>query len=85
MIKYVSHDFYCIQCGQKIYPLMRKKGTIKKKFHRKRLYCPYCKQEINCIEIRNDAEEFEFKEAFENGDFKEEAQESARYIKGELL
>lgn len=83
MAKYISHNFFCIQCGKAVYPIMRKEGKMKEKFHRKRLYCPYCKQEINCIEVRNDIEELEFKEAYEKGEYREEAEESIKFVNKE--
>jgi len=85
MSRFVTHNFFCIQCGNPVYPILRKRGRMKGKFHRKRLYCPHCKIDINCIEVRNMEEEFEFKEKFNNGDFVEEAQESIAYIQGERI
>lgn len=55
-----SHEFYCTKCGQRTIPLARKSGQIHKKFHLKKLYCIYCKEEINCVEIRNEFEREEF-------------------------
>ena len=84
MAKYESHNFYCINCGKPTIPIMRKNGQMHEKFHRKRLYCYNCKQEINCVECRNDMEVYEFQQAFNAGEFKEEAQESIAHIKGEI-
>ena len=79
------HDFYCPLCGQKTYSLSRVKSHQYEKHHRKKLYCPWCKIEVNCIECRNDSEVFEFKMAFENGEYTEEAQDSIEFIKQENL
>lgn len=77
-----AHDFYCIKCGNKGIPLNRKKSLQHGKFHRKRLYCPFCKIEVNHIECRNQADIEEFKMNFANGDYIEEAQESIEFVKG---
>ena len=50
MGSFSEHSFYCIQCGNKGIPIMRNNGRAKEKFHRKKLYCLHCKQEINHIE-----------------------------------
>lgn len=77
----VFNSFYCLNCGNKVYDLPRNRGYLHEKFHRKKLYCPVCKHECNCIECGNDEEIFEFKEAFAAGEYKEEAQASIDYIK----
>ena len=69
----IFHDLYCINCGNKSYTLPRKTSKLKEQFHRKLLFCPKCKKEINHIECRNDEEALMFKEAFNNGEYKEEA------------
>lgn len=71
-------DFYCINCGNKI-TLPRKLNLQKKAFHRKRLYCPFCKKELNFVECRNSWEAEEFKEDFENGVFIDECNESIEF------
>ena len=76
MANLVLHDFYCIKCGQKNLTIPRRDRRLHGKFHRKRLYCFHCGEEINCIECRSDEEVAEFKEMFERGDFKDEAEES---------
>ena len=73
---YSEHEFYCINCGNKGIPLMRQKGFQHEKFHRKKLYCPYCKMEVNHIECRTFDEVEEFKENFKNGVYKDEAEKS---------
>ena len=80
------HSFYCMNCGEKTYELMRPKSHKYGKHHRKALYCPHCRQTLNCIECRNDAEVFEFKEAFNAGEYVEEAAESINHtsIKNKL-
>lgn len=79
--EYISHSFYCLNCGQKNVDLYRKKEKLKGKGHKKVLYCPYCRQRLNHLECRNDEEVFEFKRKFQNGDYKQEALESILYVK----
>lgn len=67
------HDFYCLQCGEKVYSCVRPQAHRREQFHRKKLYCPHCKVVINTVEIKNDFEAYEFKQSFEQGEFKEEA------------
>jgi len=47
------------------------------------LWCPYCGMEVNHIECRNDSEVYEFKQAFEAGEYKEEVAQSLAFIKNE--
>jgi uncharacterized protein with PIN domain len=75
------HSFHCINCGNKAYELVRKKGHQYPKFHRKKMYCPFCKEEINMVECKNPMEVFEFKEDFERGVYNEEAKESLAYVR----
>ena len=77
---YAEHSFYCIKCGNKGIPLMRKQGFQHGKMHRKKLYCIHCKQEINHVECKTYEEVEEFRINFENGVYKDEAEESIRYI-----
>lgn len=64
--------FYCPVCGKQAMELPRKKSLKKKTFHRKKLYCPWCKDTHNCIECHDDYDIFRFKEDFEKGLYKEE-------------
>ena len=52
--------------------------------HRKKLWCPYCKMEVNQIECKNDADVYDFKVAFEAGEYKEELEECLNYISKEI-
>ena len=76
-----EHSFYCINCGNKGIPLMRQRGFHHSKMHRKKLYCPTCRQEVNHIECKtmDDVEEFKFN--FENGVYKDEAEASICYVR----
>lgn len=81
MAKYESHYFYCLNCGKKSIPIMRKIGHQHGKNHRKALYCPFCKQTVNHMEVKTFEEAIQFREDFNKGIFKEEAKESILYIK----
>ena len=72
----ITHDFYCLNCGHKGIPLPRQTNKQRKKWHRKKLYCPFCKQTVNHVECRNFYEVELFLEAFKNGEFKQEAENS---------
>lgn len=75
-MSYETHDFYCLKCGNKGIPIMRSRGMRKEKFHRKKLYCIHCKEEVNHIECRTLDEKEKFKRNFEKGVYEDEAQES---------
>lgn len=47
-----TSDFYCVQCGNKGIPIARKVGSQREAGHLKKLYCPYCKEEVNHAEVR---------------------------------
>ena len=70
------HDFYCLNCGKKALSCVRPQSHRREQFHRKKLYCPHCQLTLNCVEVKNDVEAFEFKQAFEAGEFKSEAEQS---------
>lgn len=80
-MKMILHDFYCIKCGNKGLSLMRNHGHKHQRFHRKKLYCPHCKCEINHIECRNEEDAYEFKMAFEKGEYVNEVEESLAFIR----
>ena len=78
---FTGHDFYCMQCGNKGIPLMRKDSLKHKDFHRKKLYCIHCKEEVNHIECKTQDDVDKFKTDFENGVFVDEAEESISFIR----
>ena len=71
--KMEQHSFWCISCGQRGIPLARPSAKKKEQFHKKKLYCIYCKAEINHIECKNQFEIEEFKKMFEEGKFLDES------------
>ena len=77
---YAEHSFYCINCGNKGIPLMRKQGFKHEGMHRKKLYCVHCKCEVNHVECKTFDEVEEFRENFANGGYKDEAKESLSFV-----
>ena len=73
---YAEHSFYCIKCGNKGIPLMRKRGFQHGRMHRKKLYCMFCKEEVNHVECKSMEDVEEFRLNFENGVYTDEAEES---------
>lgn len=81
MAKYETHDFYCLNCGEKSIPIMRKEGRQHGAMHRKKLWCWKCKMEINHIECRSFEEIETFKQNFIEGVYKDEAAESISHVR----
>lgn len=81
MARMIEHEFYCVKCGNKGIPLMRQKGYQHERYHRKKLFCLTCQQEVNHIECKNYEEVTWFKANFEKGVFKDEAEESLSYVR----
>lgn len=77
---YAEHSFYCINCGNKGIPLMRNQGFKHQGMHRKKLYCVFCKQEVNHVECKTLDEIEEFRINFENRVYKDEAEESLHFV-----
>ena len=69
-----TSEFYCTKCGKKGIPIARKLGSQREAGHLKRLYCPFCREEVNHAEIRPfgeyDYEDFQLE--FELGRFLED-------------
>lgn len=78
-----NSDFYCLNCGKRGIPIMRKMGKQKENNHRKKMYCPNCQLTVNHIEIRSFQDRLDFKEDFKNGLYEDEAKASIEYIKNE--
>ena len=64
-------DFYCTKCGKKGLPIVRRVGSQREAGHLKKLYCIYCKEEVNHAEVRpfGDYNYEDFKMEFELGRF----------------
>lgn len=80
-----EHTFFCINCGQKNVPLFRNRGFRHKKHHRKKLYCPFCKTEVNHIECKDYEEIEDFLEKFKNGEYQNEAKESLSFLRSACI
>lgn len=67
----IVSDFYCTQCGKKGIPIARKSSKQKEPEHLKKLYCIYCKKEINHAEVKmfGDYQKEDFLEEFNLGRF----------------
>lgn len=51
--KYViKNDFYCTKCGKKGIPIARTLRHLKNSGHLKKLFCLYCQDETNHVEVR---------------------------------
>lgn len=79
--KMIMNDFYCMNCGQRNISLPRKNSHQHDKFHRKRMYCFHCKQEVNHIECKTYEDILEFRENFEKGVYVNEAAESIFFVR----
>lgn len=73
------HEFYCIDCGNKSFSIPRSEGRLKKRFHRKKLYCLNCKCLINHVECRDDLDAYEFRTKWLAGYYIQEAAKSKEY------
>lgn len=64
--------FFCTNCGKEGIPVQRKRGQERESGHLKKLYCMFCGEEHNHVEVReidSDCRIEEFKEEFEMGRF----------------
>ena len=48
----IVNNFYCTKCGNKGIPISRKAGKEKEPGHLKKLFCIYCNEEWNMVEIK---------------------------------
>ena len=80
---YRTHDFYCLNCGKRNISVMRSRGFLREKGHRKAMYCPHCRNEVNHYECFDDEDVFNFKIDFEEGKFIKEAKESIEFLMAE--
>lgn len=69
-----TSEFYCTRCGKKGIPIARKIGKQREAGHLKRLYCPFCREEVNHAEVRpfGDYNYEDFQLEFELGRFLED-------------
>ena len=76
-----EHAFYCMKCGHRGIPLARRTSHQHERFHRKKLYCPYCKEEVNHIECKNEADIEEFLKNFNEGVYANEVEDSVAHCR----
>ena len=71
--------FFCTKCGQEnMITIARKKGQEREVGHLKKLYCFFCKEEINHAEIKENNINYTYE------DFLEEFN-SGRFVEGERV
>ena len=79
---YVRSDFYCPNCGKSV-SIQRRKGYQRASGHRKKMYCPWCRNTLNMIECKTQDDIEEFKERFFAGEFAEEVKASIEFCEKE--
>lgn len=72
---YAESSFYCINCGKKGTPIQRKTNKLRTRGHHKKLYCPWCQEVHNAVEIRTYGDLEQFEEDFASGVFIQEIEE----------
>lgn len=77
--------FFCLNCGQEGIYIPRKKSHRHAKDHRKKIYCPWCQEDVNHLECKTQEEVWTFKENFVNGVYKDEAADSISYVRAERI
>ena len=72
MSKMITSDFYCTKCGHKGIPIARNNGQQREPGHLKKLYCLFCGEEINHVEVKASGSKYtydDFLEEFTLGRF----------------
>ncbi len=73
-MKMTTSEFYCTKCGKKGIPIQRNAGQEREPGHLKKLYCIYCGEAINMVEVRSFGGKYtlrDFRDEFELGNFDE--------------
>ena len=86
-------DFYCTCCGNKGIPIFRTIGQEREPGHLKKIFCLYCQEEKNMVEIKSNGKynledfwiEYEYKNFDENGNRKEPWKRFTSKIKQEIM
>lgn len=65
------HEFYCTHCGNRGLNVWRNQASQRGRGHLKKLYCPYCKTEVNHYECYDEKDVKRFFRKFNNGSFEE--------------
>lgn len=82
-------SFYCTKCGQKGINIARKTGHYREPGHLKKLYCIYCQEECNHVEIRSmcsdyNYEDFQIEMQYNNFDEEGNRKKPYRIFRGNL-
>lgn len=79
-MKMTQSRFFCTQCGKEGLPVMRKVGHQREPGHLKKLYCIYCGEQVNHVEIKETGSytEEDFKREFKLGRFKDGQREEKK-------
>lgn len=68
----ICDELYCVNCGNKGIPIMRKTKRERPSGHLKRLWCPYCKKEFNHVQCNEFThythQDFLFEKMYDNFD-----------------
>ena len=86
---YSMSEMYCTKCGKKGFDIARKPSRLREPGHLKKLYCVYCNEERNHVEIREIYSDYnleDFKLEMQYGNFDEEGnrKEPYRIFRGNL-
>ena len=75
--------FFCTRCGREGIPIPRKNNRAREAGHLKKLWCIYCKDEVNHVEVKNfthyDLKDFEIE--FNYGNFDKDGNRKMPYGK----
>lgn len=81
---FLASDFYCTQCGSKGLIVWRQRGKEREAGHLKKLFCPSCGEEENCVEIKQNNSSYTFSDfiaEFEYGNFDKDGNRKMSYGK----
>jgi hypothetical protein len=66
---------YCTRCGNRGIDIPRRASQSREPGHLKHIYCPYCREDVNCVEIRPYGEKYKYEDfliEFKHGNFDED-------------
>lgn len=87
----IISDFYCVKCANKGIPIVRVHGQEREPGHLKKLFCLFCQEETNMVEVKPSGKytlntfliEYNFHNFDENGNRKEPYKNFLNKIKKE--
>ncbi len=85
----ILSKMYCTKCGKEGIGIFRKPSQCREPGHLKKMYCIYCKEEINHVEIRSifsdyNYEDFKLEIKYHNFDDKGNRKQPYRIFRGKL-